>query len=875
MLTHTRIGLPVSFATFSASSKVRCQWTSTGFCQSSAVGAGHIVSTLAPAGRLGGEPYFIASLEGSAPWAWAVAIDGRIASEERNARRLAVPRVRVIAGAEAGEEQRLTPPPPSVSLSISLSRCARDPCARSTSRAAAFRAGPARRRNAGARNVSFAPSTAPLRPPQRDHDEQGNLDRRRRCRGARQQGAPTGRPREADGRALVPRRELRGDLERVQPRGRTARGGEARRRVRRLSLALLQVPPRDRRGRARVRGRSRAEARRQGREGARAGQRRGGDEAQQAAPRPAPTGARARATRRPAARARALDHEHGPGPSAHLDLRAPARRRARARTERGPRDAFPQAARARLPRLRGLLLEERRGLHLAVLDHADGPEGPDGPGLRGHRALGRRDPGGDADPLGRGELALPQDGRAHELRAEPDHDPRSRPDPRQGRRLHHHRRPGQRAGGGGRDAGLLRRDRLPFPALPVRGPQPRLVGRGHGEQRQERRGQRGAARGHARAARSRRRARAPPARDAPVCEQGPAGRPQGAPRTRACRLSQAEGGGRITDRRRRAARLVRAALWLAVPGGATIAYVTQPVACVGSRPPEMRVDPGELERHVNVLARDLVPRDAAHPENLRRAAEYVRERLAAHLSQAELRSYDVAGETHHNVVAFAGPASAERIVVGAHYDAAAPGIGADDNASGVAGLIELARLLARTELSSRVELVAFGLEEPPYFGTRSMGSFVHADGLRRDGARVRAMFSLEMIGYFSDERGSQSYPLPGLGLFYPSRGSFIAVVGCLGQARLVRRVKRAMREVMDVPVRSINAPRLLPGVDFSDHFNYWDAGFDAVMITDTAFYRNPHYHTAGDTPATLDYRRMASVVEGIHAAVLTLDGEAR
>jgi Zn-dependent M28 family amino/carboxypeptidase len=133
------------------------------------------------------------------------------------------------------------------------------------------------------------------------------------------------------------------------------------------------------------------------------------------------------------------------------------------------------------------------------------------------------------------------------------------------------------------------------------------------------------------------------------------------------------------------------------------------------------------------------------------------------------------------------------------------------------------------------------------------------------------MFSLEMIGYFSDERGSQSYPFSGLGLFYPSRGNFIAVVGCLGQARLVRRVKRAMREVMDVPVRSINAPRLLPGVDFSDQLNYWDAGYDAVMITDTAFYRNPHYHTAEDTPATLDYRRMASVVEGVHAAVRVLD----
>ena len=307
--------------------------------------------------------------------------------------------------------------------------------------------------------------------------------------------------------------------------------------------------------------------------------------------------------------------------------------------------------------------------------------------------------------------------------------------------------------------------------------------------------------------------------------------------------------------------------------GATIAYVTQPLSCVPPEPGEFRVDPRELERHVGVLARDLVPRDADHPENLRRAAEYVRERFAAHLGAAEFQTFEVEGEPRHNVVTGAGPAGGERIVVGAHYDAAPPGVGADDNASGVAGLIELARLLARTELATRVELVAFALEEPPYFGTRAMGSFVHADALRRAGARVRAMLSLEMIGYFRDEPRSQDYPAPGLSLFYPSRGNFIAVVGCMGQARLVRRVKRAMRGVMEVPVRSINAPRILPGIDFSDQFNYWDAGFDAVMITDTAFYRNPHYHTAGDRPETLDYRRMAAVVEGAYAAIVELDRE--
>jgi len=191
----------------------------------------------------------------------------------------------------------------------------------------------------------------------------------------------------------------------------------------------------------------------------------------------------------------------------------------------------------------------------------------------------------------------------------------------------------------------------------------------------------------------------------------------------------------------------------------------------------------------------------------------------------------------------------------------------------VAGLIELAGLLSQDPPAMRVELVAYALEEPPHFRTRSMGSFVHADALRREGARVRAMISLEMIGCFRDEPGSQSYPLPLFRLFYPSEANFIAVVGCLGQAGLVREVKRAMRSSMDVPVRSINAPRFVPGVDFSDHLNYWDAGFAAVMITDTAFYRNERYHTAADTPDTLDYRRMAEVVEGVHAAVMSLARE--
>jgi Zn-dependent M28 family amino/carboxypeptidase len=188
----------------------------------------------------------------------------------------------------------------------------------------------------------------------------------------------------------------------------------------------------------------------------------------------------------------------------------------------------------------------------------------------------------------------------------------------------------------------------------------------------------------------------------------------------------------------------------------------------------------------------------------------------------------------------------------------------------VAGLLEVGDLLSGAALSRRVELAAYALEEMPFFRTDLMGSAAHARALETSGRRVRAMLCLEMIGCFSDEPGSQSFPLGVLRLFYPDRGNFIAVVGNLGGAGLVRRVKRSMRDASGLSVRSINSPAWVPGVDFSDHSSFWRLGDPAVMITDTAFYRNARYHTEEDTPATLDYRRMAEVVAGIRQAVLDL-----
>lgn len=299
-------------------------------------------------------------------------------------------------------------------------------------------------------------------------------------------------------------------------------------------------------------------------------------------------------------------------------------------------------------------------------------------------------------------------------------------------------------------------------------------------------------------------------------------------------------------------------------------WLTQPLLSRAQPSSVRTVEPARLEAHVRKLAVDLSPRDVGHPENLDRAAAYIADELRQAGGSVFEQGYRVEQQSYRNVIARFGPDTPERIIVGAHYDAAGPMPGADDNASGVAGLIELARLLGAQAPVMRVDLIAFSTEEPPYFRTTGMGSSVHAQSLKKENVRVRAMLSLEMIGYFSDAQGSQHFPAGILSAFYPSTGNFIAVVGRVSDGLLARRVKSAMSGAAPLPVYSISAPSFIPGVDFSDQLNYWHAGYSGLMITDTAFYRNLNYHTARDTPEKLDYKRMAMVVEGVYAAVTEL-----
>lgn len=284
----------------------------------------------------------------------------------------------------------------------------------------------------------------------------------------------------------------------------------------------------------------------------------------------------------------------------------------------------------------------------------------------------------------------------------------------------------------------------------------------------------------------------------------------------------------------------------------------------------MVVDAARLEGHVRMLSETLRPRDYGHPGGLDKAAEYIRVQCEKAGGRVTEQTYEMNGITWRNVLARFGPETGSRIVVGAHYDAYGDLPGADDNASGVAGLIELARLLGRTPPETPVELVAYTLEEPPNFRTGNMGSARHAADLKARNIPVRAMLCLEMIGFFSDQEGSQRFPVPGMGVLYPGKGNFITVVGDMASMGLVKSVKSTMQGATPLPVESLNAPRSVPGVDFSDHFPYWDAGFPAVMITDTADNRNFAYHTAGDTADRLDYRRMGQVVQGVYAVILDM-----
>lgn len=316
-------------------------------------------------------------------------------------------------------------------------------------------------------------------------------------------------------------------------------------------------------------------------------------------------------------------------------------------------------------------------------------------------------------------------------------------------------------------------------------------------------------------------------------------------------------------------RVLRFILLLTVIVSGLVVLTVQPSGAVG-QPTRQTLNPERLRSHVVMLSETFAPRNYKRIWNLNKCADYISQQFEAAGADVSEQTYEVEGREYRNIIACFGPETDSRIVIGAHYDSYQDTPGADDNASGTAGLIELARLFGKAELKQRIELVAFTLEEPPFFRTGNMGSARHAYALRMDDVEVELMICLEMIGYFSDEPGSQIFPSAMLKMIYPDTGNYIAVIGSMGERRQAKFFKEIMRGATDLPVESMCAPKDFPGLDFSDHLSYWKNGYKALMITDTAFMRNGRYHGSADTADTLDYDRMAKVVLGVYEAVMEM-----
>jgi hypothetical protein len=276
-----------------------------------------------------------------------------------------------------------------------------------------------------------------------------------------------------------------------------------------------------------------------------------------------------------------------------------------------------------------------------------------------------------------------------------------------------------------------------------------------------------------------------------------------------------------------------------------------------------------LERHVRELAGRIGERNSMHYGALEQAASYVERELGTiGYTVTSQRWTSAGGQAFRNLeVTIPGRGRpTEVVIVGAHYDSNRGTPGADDNASGVAAVIELARLLRADSLPRTIRFVAFANEELPFFGTADQGARRYVAALQQRGDDVRSMLSIETIGYYATGPQTQLYPKP-LNWFYPDTGNFVGFVGNLSSRPLVHEAIAAFRRHTPFPSHGAAAPASIPGVGWSDHEAFWAAGFPAVMITDTAPFRNPYYHTRGDTPERIDYERMTRVVDGLVAVV--------
>ena len=308
-------------------------------------------------------------------------------------------------------------------------------------------------------------------------------------------------------------------------------------------------------------------------------------------------------------------------------------------------------------------------------------------------------------------------------------------------------------------------------------------------------------------------------------------------------------------------------------GAAWFTFVRMPGSSFeGSGPPPTSREKSlqaTLKSHLHQLARVIGARSTTHPLGLEKALVYLEQELTSYGYEPLRIPYEVNGLTVANLeVEIPGRTLPDEIVVvGAHYDGFASVPAANDNGSGTAAALALAEALAGHPSDRTLRFVFFANEEPPHFQRETMGSLVYARACAQREENIRAMWSLETLGFYSDEEGSQSYPIKALGFAYPSRGNFITFVGNLGSMGLVRKTVGRFREVAEFPSEAAALPGAIAGVGWSDHWSFAQAGYRALMVTDTAVFRDPHYHTMEDLPERLDTARMARVIEGLGAVL--------
>ncbi|MBP2618317.1 M28 family peptidase [Chryseobacterium jejuense] len=282
-------------------------------------------------------------------------------------------------------------------------------------------------------------------------------------------------------------------------------------------------------------------------------------------------------------------------------------------------------------------------------------------------------------------------------------------------------------------------------------------------------------------------------------------------------------------------------------------------------------DSAQVKKHLVELTQTPRFRNHKNIDQLNAVADYIHQTFNTYGDSTGFQEYKVNGEVYKNVICSFGMGNSKRIVIGAHYDVCGDQQGADDNATGVTALLELARMLQNQKLNYRVDLVAYTLEEPPHFRTENMGSYIHAKYLKDNNIDVYGMASVEMIGYFKDEKGSQEFPIGVLSWIYGNKGDFITLVKKFsGAGPFVGNFIDQFKDTNQIKTETFPAPGFVHGVDFSDHLNYWKFDFPALMITDTSFFRNKNYHKTTDTLETLDIKRMTKVIDAIFLSIIHL-----